>query len=326
MRRSFLLALALLLLPSVVATAADAPAPTAGQPSAASPAAPAPAASAAPAPAVAAPAAKPAPKARATPRGAGVPHAGPPGKLFEAIRRRGTLLVGTTWNIPWAMRDPQGQWQGFEIDVARQLAADLGVDLTVVRVPFSEFTNALESGHIDIVVAGYSITPQRALVVDFSNPYADSQMELVVRKELAGQDVNRPDVKIGVVAATTAESAAQSRLPNAKTVAFASARELYAAAKAGEVDGALAYTPRTTMAIAQSEGKLAVATGVGGLPHTVEGFAVRKGEQGLLNYLNAWIAYWTADGWIGERHRYWFDSLDWTARFAPPPRSAPATK
>jgi len=138
--------------------------------------------------------------------------------------------------------------------------------------------------------------------------------------------VNRPDVKIGVMAATTAEAAAQTKLPNAKTVAFSSARELYAAAKSGEVDGALAYTPRTTMAIAQSEGKLAVATGVAGLPHTVEGFAVRKGEQSLLNYLNAWIAYWTADGWIGERHRYWFDSLAWTARFAPPPGSAPPAK
>jgi polar amino acid transport system substrate-binding protein len=87
--------------------------------------------------------------------------------------------------------------------------------------------------------------------------------------------------------------------------------------KSGEVDGALAYTPRTSMAIAESEGRLAVATGVGGLPRTVEAFAVRKGEQGLLNYLNAWIAYWKADGWIAERHAYWFDSLDWTIRFRP---------
>ena len=92
--------------------------------------------------------------------------------------------------------------------------------------------------------------------------------------------------------------------------------------KAGDVDGALAYSPRTTLAVADSEGKLTMATGIGALPRTVEGFAVRKGEQSLLNYLNAWIDYWRADGWIAERHRYWFDTLDWTPRFAPPGAAA----
>jgi polar amino acid transport system substrate-binding protein len=99
---------------------------------------------------------------------------------------------------------------------------------------------------------------------------------------------------------------------------FGDERKLYAALKDGQVDGALAYVPRTTLAVAQSDGKFAVATSVEGLPHTVEAFAVRRGEQGLLNFLNAWIAYWQADGWLAERHKYWFDSLDWTPRFARP--------
>jgi polar amino acid transport system substrate-binding protein len=305
-RLSFLALVAIL--PAAVAFAADAPSTPAAADATAKPAA---------APEKASP-------SKSASRAAPAPRPAPAGKLFEAIRKRGTLLVGTAWNIPWSMRDPQGQWQGFEIDVARQLAADLGVELTIVRVPFSEFTDALSDGRIDIVAAGYSITPQRALVADFSNPYTDSQMELVVRRELAAGDINRAEVKLGVVAGTTAEAAASNKLPNAKAVVFPTARELYAALRAGEVDGALAYAPRTTIAVAQSEGKLAVATGVNGLPHTVEAFAVRRGEQGLINYLNAWIAYWTADGWIAERHRYWFDSFDWAARFAPAKNDASA--
>jgi polar amino acid transport system substrate-binding protein len=302
MKRLLILTL-VAIFPAAVAFAADAPStPAAADPTAKAAAAP----------------------AKATPSKSASPRPAPVGKLFDAIRKRGTLLVGTAWNIPWSMRDPQGQWQGFEIDVARQLAADLGVELTIVRVPFSEFTDALSDGRIDIVAAGYSITPQRALVADFSNPYTDSQMELVVRKELAAGDINRAEVKIGVVAGTTAEAAASNKLPNAKAVVFPTARELYAALRAGEVDGALAYAPRTTIAVAQSEGKLATATGVNGLPHTVEAFAVRRGEQGLINYLNAWIAYWAADGWIAERHRYWFDSFDWAARFAPAKSDASA--
>jgi polar amino acid transport system substrate-binding protein len=246
----------------------------------------------------------------------------PSGKLFETIRKRGTLLVGTSWNIPWVMRDPQGEFQGFEIDVARQLAADLGVDLTLVAVPFPELTDAVQSGKIDVVVAGYSITPQRALVVDFSNPYGNSALQLIVHKDLAAQDIDRADLKIGARAGTTGEAAARNRLPKTQIVAFPDERSLYAALRAGAVDGALAYSPRTTMAVAQSEGKLAVATGVTELPHTVEGFAVRKGEQGMLNFLNAWIAYWQADGWLDERRKYWFETFDWTTRFG----RAPAAK
>ena len=95
---------------------------------------------------------------------------------------------------------------------------------------------------------------------------------------------------------------------------FPTERALYEALKGEQLDGALAYVPRTSVAVAQSEGKLAVMPSAR-LPHTVEAFAIRKGEQPLLNFLNAWIAYWKADGWLDERRRYWFETLDWTPRF-----------
>src|SRR5438874_1045417 len=107
------------------------------------------------------------------------------GHLLEAIRKRGTMVVGIAPQVPWVMRDPAGEWQGYEIDVARQLASDLGVALVLVRVPFVQLSDALADGRVDIVSAGYSITPQRALVVDFSNPYATSEMQVVARADLA---------------------------------------------------------------------------------------------------------------------------------------------
>jgi polar amino acid transport system substrate-binding protein len=236
------------------------------------------------------------------------------GHLLEAIRKRGTILVGIAPQVPWVMRDPAGEWQGYEIDVARQLASDLGVELVLVRVPFVQLTDALVDGKVDIVSAGYSITPQRALVVDFSNPYATSEMQVFARADLAGRDLNRADVTLGARTGGTTETTARARFPQAKIMTFPTERALYEALKAGQVDGALAYIPRTSVAVAQSEGKLAVMPSAQ-LPHTVEAFAIRKGEQPLLNFLNAWIAYWKADGWLDERRRYWFETLDWTPRF-----------
>src|SRR6266480_2896136 len=236
------------------------------------------------------------------------------GNMLEAIRKRGTMAVGISPQVPWVMRDPVGEWQGYEIDVARQLASDLGVELVLVRVPFTQLTDALADGRVDIVSAGYSITPQRALVVDFSNPYATSEMQVVARADLARRDLDRGDVTLGARTGGTTETTARARFPQAKIMTFPNERTLYEALKAGQVDGALAYVPRTSVAVAQSEGKLAVMPSVH-LPHTVEAFAVRKGEQPLLNFLNAWIAYWKADGWLDERRRYWFETLDWTPRF-----------
>ena len=71
--------------------------------------------------------------------------------------------------------------------------------------------------------------------------------------------------------------------------------------------GRMAIHP-DTVAIAQTSG----------LSDSVEGFAVRKGEPSLVNFLNAWIVYWRADGWLADTHRDWFDSLDWVKRLSQP--------
>src|SRR2546423_7891091 len=148
------------------------------------------------------------------------------GQLLETIRKRGTMVVGIAPQVPWVMRDPAGEWQGYEIDVARQLASDLGVGLALVRVPFVQLTDALADGRVDIVSAGYSITPQRALVVDFSNPYATSEMQVVARADLAGRDLNRADVTLGARTGGTTEATARARFPQTKIATFPTERSL----------------------------------------------------------------------------------------------------
>jgi polar amino acid transport system substrate-binding protein len=236
------------------------------------------------------------------------------GHLLETIRKRGVLRVGFVAMVPWAMRDPAGEWQGYQIDVARQLASDLGVELELVRVRYSHFTDAVNDGTVDVMGAGHSITPQRALVVDFSNPYAQTAMQLVARVDLAETVFDRPDFTLGVRAGGTTEATARSRFPRARIVTYPRERTLHEALKEGQVDGALVFGPRATFIVADSGGRLAEMAGVP-LPRSPEGFAVRKDEQGWLNFLNAWIAYWKADGWLDERRRHWFETLEWTARF-----------
>ncbi|MEZ5906134.1 MAG: transporter substrate-binding domain-containing protein, partial [Geminicoccaceae bacterium] len=97
------------------------------------------------------------------------------------IAERGLLRVGTSLNLPWAMRDTREELIGFEIDNAGRLATDLGVALDIVELPFDGLLEALENGTVDVVAAGLSVTPERARRVAFSTAYMTADVAVIVR-------------------------------------------------------------------------------------------------------------------------------------------------
>ncbi len=101
-----------------------------------------------------------------------------PGTL-QSVLQKGTLRVGVSLFTPWTLKTADGELAGFEIDVAKQLAKDLGVKPVFHVLDWEKMIPALLSRNIDIIVAGIVITPQRALKVNFSDPYDSSGIGLV---------------------------------------------------------------------------------------------------------------------------------------------------
>ena len=91
-------------------------------------------------------------------------------RTLQQVLNDGTMRVGVALYTPWAMRSPSGELIGFEIDVGRKLAEDMGVDVEFSVYPWERIILALQSGEIDLIAAGLSITPERALHVNFSQP------------------------------------------------------------------------------------------------------------------------------------------------------------
>src|SRR5918993_2817114 len=85
---------------------------------------------------------------------------------LQDVLNAGTLRVGVTLFAPWAARATDGELVGFEVDVARQLAADMEVEAQFLTYDVDRLIPALESGEIDIIAAGMTITPERALHVN----------------------------------------------------------------------------------------------------------------------------------------------------------------
>lgn len=108
---------------------------------------------------------------------------GEAGRLQE-IKSRGTLIAGIRRdNPPHSFIDGQGQWVGFDVDIAEALAKQLGLKLK--RVPVDELTRIsyLRSGKIDIAAASMSHTHKRDEQVDFSQTYFWSSQTFLVRKD-----------------------------------------------------------------------------------------------------------------------------------------------
>jgi len=234
---------------------------------------------------------------------------------IEAVKKRGVLKVGMDIFQPWAMKDKNGQLIGFEIDVATRLAEDMGVKVEFVPTAWSGIIPALLTGKFDVIIGGMGITAQRALQVNFSQPYDFSGMSIVAHRERAAgfsslEDFNRPDVEIAVKLGTTAAAAAKKMLPQAQLRMFDGEPQAYQELRNGRVHAVIGMAPRPAYeAIDYSETLFMPVAEI--FTREPVGFAVRKGDPDTLAYFNSWITIVDHEGWLKERRDYWFGSKEW---------------
>jgi polar amino acid transport system substrate-binding protein len=207
---------------------------------------------------------------------------------------------------------------GFEVDVARQLAADMGVKAELLTYDVERLVPALEAGEIDIIAAGLTITPERALHVNFSAPYAESGIGLVthVERTASVDEAAALDDEAFTIAAVEGSVGAQlaRRLwPRARIRLFPSIEEASEALLSGEVHGYVEDEPVPTFLALENPGVVDVPTGRP-LLASPAGFAVNKGDPDFLAFLNAWITARKADTWLPTTASYWFESLRWQER------------
>ncbi len=234
---------------------------------------------------------------------------------IERIKKKGVLRVGMDVFQPWAMRDKNGKLIGFEIDIATRLAADMGVKVEFVPTAWSGIIPALLTGKFDVIIGGMSITPQRALTVNFSQPYDFTGMGIVAHKELAAgfnslESFNKSDVQIAVKLGTTAAAAAKKFFPKAKLRMFDAEPQAYQELRNGNVHAVVGNAPKPAHEAADFSETLFLPVKTTFTREPI-GFAVKKGDPDTLTYFNSWITVVGLEGWLEERHNYWFGTKEW---------------
>lgn len=234
---------------------------------------------------------------------------------LQEVLRRGNLRVGVALAEPWAMRDENGDYSGFEIDVARKLADDLEVEVQFVRYDHDALIRGLEAGEIDMIASGFTITAERLRHVNFSNPYATFGIGMAFNIEAMAEverleQLDAPAYSVAFVANSSAENLAERIMGNAQLVDFLDEADAIDALLTGEVDVYLGQEPIPTFIELEYPHQVEVPLSEP-LVKTPSAFAVGKGDPDFLAYLNSWILMREADTWLPTTYQYWFKSLQW---------------
>lgn len=232
---------------------------------------------------------------------------------IEEVIKRGTIRVGMDVFVPWAMKDKKGELIGFEIDVAKQLAEDMGIKVEFVPTKWSGIIPALIAGKFDVIIGGMGVTPKRNMKINFSNPYYYSSQGLLANKKLAQgftiADFNSPEVAIAARLGSNGALAAKNNFPKAKLRLFDDEPAAVQEVKNGRVHAMVGAQPLPAHTAAGSPDTL----------HSYDEqlmkepicFGIRKGDVDTLNFFNNWIEIVKSKGWVDERYKYWFGGTEW---------------
>lgn len=241
-----------------------------------------------------------------------------PDSVIDTITKRGALKVGVSTFVPWAMRDRKGELVGFEIDVAKKLAADMGVSIEFVPTAWDGIVPALIAGKFDIIIGGLSITAQRNLTINFTVPYAHSGMGVAANKEITAgmqwpRDYDDPDVTFTCRRGTTSCNAVNELFPKATVRRFDDDSQSAQEVLNGNAHAIVSSFPTPTLLVHQHEDKLFLPT-TASLTQGNEAFGLRKGDPDALNFFSNWILVNTSSGWLEDRHAFWFKTAGWVGQ------------
>jgi polar amino acid transport system substrate-binding protein len=231
---------------------------------------------------------------------------------LDAIRARGVLRVGIKTDAPpFGAFDESGRHVGFEIDLARFFARVLFDDDSRAQlVPVTTGTRfeALQTGRVDLLLATVTATEERRSLAELSEPYfISASLVLVAQESRLDRLSDAAGQRVAVVKGSIQERDVAELQSRAMLLAVGSVEEGAYAVKSGQAD-AFVYDDVVVLELAQRD----VALRVTGAPIRPRPYviAARKGDTGLIQWVNGWLAKMRRDGSYSRMWRRYFGAFE----------------
>ncbi len=211
-------------------------------------------------------------------------------RTLDEIKSAGTINIGVfSDKHPFGYVDENGEYQGYDIYFGNRLAEDLGVKINYVSTEAANRVEYLETGKVDIILANFTVTPERAEAVDFALPYMNVGLGVISsdKEPVTSLDNWKAEDEMIVISGTTAETYMIKNYPDIKLQKY----DTYANAKNALLNGSgKAWVNDNTEVIAFAKSNPGYTVGIDnlGAKDTIAP-AVTKGNTTLLEWINTEI-------------------------------------
>ncbi|MBE5835311.1 MAG: transporter substrate-binding domain-containing protein [Butyrivibrio sp.] len=208
-------------------------------------------------------------------------------RTLDEIKESGVINIGVfSDKSPFGYVDENGEYQGYDVYLAERIGEDLGVEINYVSTEAASRIEYLQTGKVDIILANFTVTEERAEEVDFALPYMNVALGVVSHDDnvVTSLDDLTADDEVIVISGTTAETYLEKNYPDIKLQKY----DAYAEAKtAFENRNGIAWANDNTEVIAFSIENEGYEVGIPSLgsADTIAP-AVTKGNETLLSWLN----------------------------------------
>lgn len=225
---------------------------------------------------------------------------------LQAVLQRGTLRVGDCLTFaPFGFYDKNGQPDGYDVDLAKELAKEMGVKLEVVNTTSANRIPNLQTSKVDVVFCNFTRNLERAKVIDFTTPYVVASEALLVKKSSGIQSVkDMANRTIATVKGSTNGDEVRSLGFPIKIQEYDSSQAAILAVKQGQADAMiednnfLAYQAKLDPEL--------VVTNEALVPLEYNAFGVKAGDQQWLSYLNLFLFNINASKLNAQLYKKWF--------------------
>lgn len=207
-------------------------------------------------------------------------------RTLDQIKESGSINIGVfSDKNPFGYVDENGEYQGYDVYFARRLGEDLGVEINFVSTEAANRIEYLQTGKVDVILANFTVTPERAEEVDFALPYMNVALGVVSPDSnvITSLDSWNADDQMIVISGTTAETYLTQNYPDIPLQKYDS----YATAKSAMENGGVAWANDNTEVIAFASQNPGYTVGIPSLgSQDTIAPAVSKGNETLLNAIN----------------------------------------
>ncbi len=237
---------------------------------------------------------------------------------LESIVKAGEMKVCfDAGYIPFEMKSKSGGFIGFDIDLAKLMAKQMGVKFVPVNTAWDGIIPTLLTGKCDIIMGGMTITAQRNLRVNFADPYITIGQSILISPKMKDEiksyrDLNNSKYTVATKLGTTGEQAVKRMIGKAKVSLFETQADAVLELANGKADAFVYDLPFNALYATQNGEQVSHID----KPFTYEplGWAIKQGDHDYLNFLNNFLQQTKGDGSYDRIYNKWFKSDKWLSQ------------